>query len=103
MGLRAVGAYRLALALAKPQMIDDPRAEQENEQRARHHRSAGPEGDVAKHVQERAEHAQAGNGVGKFDQPVEHSIPYIAASGSAVLPGKRFSSAIVVIFEPVIP
>src|SRR3954453_22408332 len=101
MGLRTVGADRLAFALAKPQVIDDPGAEQENEQRARHHCSAGPERDVAKHVQEGAEHCQAGNGVGKLDQPVEHSIPSTASSPSAVLPAKRFSSAIVFIFGPV--
>ena len=53
MRLRAVGADRLALALAQPQMIDDPGPEQEHEQRARHHRAAGAEGDVAKHVEER--------------------------------------------------
>jgi hypothetical protein len=45
---RAVGADRLALALAQPQMIDDPGPEQEHEQRAGHHRPAGAEGDVAK-------------------------------------------------------
>src|SRR3954468_13035219 len=103
MGLRTIGADRLALALAKPQVIDDPGAEQENEQRAGYHCSAGPERDVTEHVQERAEHCQTGNGVGKLDQPVEHSIPSTASSPSAVLPGKRFSSAIVSVFGPVIP
>ena len=48
--LRAIGADRLALALPQPQMIDDPGPEQEHEQRARDHRAAGAEGDVAKHV-----------------------------------------------------
>src|SRR5450759_2437680 len=103
MRLRAVAADRLALALAKPQVIDDPGTEQEDEQRSGHHCPAGAEGDVAEHVQERAEHAHAGNRVGKIDQPIEHSkSPYTAASSCAVLPGKRFSSAftIVFIFEP---
>ena len=80
MRLRAVGADRLALALPQPQMIDDPGPEQEHEQRARHHRPAGAEGDVAKHVEEAAEDAKTGNGVGKLDQPVKHSDrPYHAA------------------------
>ena len=77
---RPVGADRLALALPQPQMVDDPRAEQEHEQRARHHRPAGAERDVAKHVEGAAEDAKTGNGVGKFDQPVKHSVrPYHAA------------------------
>src|ERR1700722_10207859 len=74
MRLRAVGTDRLALALAQPQMIDDPGTEQKDEQRACHHRPAGAEGDVAEHVQKRAEHAEAGNRVGKFVQPVKHSV-----------------------------
>ena len=49
--LRAVGADRLALALPQPQMIDDPGAEQEHEQRAGDDGAAGAEGDVAEHVQ----------------------------------------------------
>ena len=47
--------------------------------------------------------AEDRNRVGKVDQPVKHSNPpYTAASSSAALPGKRFSSAltIVFIFEP---
>src|SRR6476620_11918754 len=80
MRCRAVGADRLALALPKPQMIDDPRSEQEDEQRARHHRPAGTERDVAKHVEGAAEDTKTGNGVGKLDQPVKHSgRPYHAA------------------------
>ena len=70
---RAVAADRLALALAQPQMIDDPRTEQEHEQRPGHHRAAGAKGDVAEHVQKCTEHAQTGNRIGKFDQPVKHS------------------------------
>src|SRR4029453_11183587 len=74
------GADRLALALSEPQMIDDPGPEQEYEQRARHHRPAGAEGDVAKHVEEAAEDAKTRNRVGKLDQPVKHSgRPYHAA------------------------
>src|SRR6185503_18436420 len=66
--------------LPEPQMIDDPRPEQEYEQRARHHRPAGAEGDVAKHVEQAAKDAKTGNGVGKLDQPVKHSgWPYHAA------------------------
>src|SRR6202140_4701735 len=74
MRLGAVAANRLALALTKPQVVDNPGTEQENEQCAGHHCAAGTKGDVAKHVQEGPEHAHAGNGVGKIDQPVEHSI-----------------------------
>ena len=77
---RAIGADRLAFALAQPQMIYDPGTEQEHEQRARHHRPAGAEGDVAKHVEGAAEDTKTGNGVGKLDQPVKHSArPYHAA------------------------
>ena len=73
--LRAVGADRLALALAQAQVIDDPRPEQEHEQRAGRHRAAGAEGDVAEDVERRAEPAEAGRKrVGKLDQPVEHTI-----------------------------
>ena len=56
--LRTVGADRLALALPQPQMIDDPGAEQEHEQRAGHDGAAGAEGDVAEHVEERAQRAE---------------------------------------------
>ena len=87
MRLRAVGADRLALALPQPQMIDDPGPEQEHEQRARHHRPAGAEGDVAKHVEDAAEDAKTGNGVGKLDQPVKHSIGPITRLGCAVFAG----------------
>src|SRR6202158_3184609 len=73
MRLRAVGADRLALALAEPKVVDDPGAKQENEQRAGEHRPASAKGNVAEHVQKGAEHAETGNGIGKFDQPVKHS------------------------------
>ena len=95
---RAVGADRLALALAQPQMIDDPGPEQEHEQRARHHRPAGAEGDVAEHVEEAAEEAEAGNGVGKLDQPVKHSICPIPRLGRARLAGKAPASALTIVF-----
>src|SRR5580704_14102985 len=99
MGLRAVGADRLALALAQPQMVDDPGAEQEYEQCPGHDRPAGAKGDVAKHVQERVQEGETGNRVGKLDQPVKHSIPpYTAAFSCAVLPGKRLSSAFTIVF-----
>ena len=56
---------------------------------AGHHRAAGAKGDVAKHVEERAEHAQPGNRIGKIDQPIEHSIrPIPRLHRSAVLAGK---------------
>ena len=103
MRLRTVGADRLALALAKPQMIDDPGTEQEDEQRAGHHRPAGAKGDVAKHIQKRVESAQNQERYWK-DRSASRTFkpPYTAASSSAALPGKRFSSAltIVFIFEP---
>ncbi len=85
---RTVGADRLALALPQPQMIDDPGAEQEHEQRARHHRPAGAEGDVAEDVEEPAEKTKTGNGVGQLDQPVKHSICPITRLGCTVFSGK---------------
>src|SRR6266436_4755960 len=88
MRLRPVGANRLTLALANPQVIDDPGAEQEHEQRAGHHRPAGAEGDVAKHIQGAAEHTETGNGVGKLDQPVKHSMCPI----TRLLPSCRVSA-----------
>src|ERR1700756_4779553 len=73
MRLRAIGADRLALALADAQMINDPGPEQEHEQRAGRDRAAGAEGDVAKDVEQRAEYAKRWKRVGKLDQPVKHS------------------------------
>src|SRR6266700_5757625 len=98
MRLRTVAADRLALALAQPQMIDDPGTEQEHEQRARHHRPAGAEGDVAEDVEEAAEDSETGDGVGKLDQPVKHSICPVARLGCAVLPGKHRGNALIVVF-----
>src|SRR6266436_958962 len=98
MRLRPVGANRLTLALANPQVIDDPGTEQEHEQRAGHHRPAGAEGDVAEDVQEAAQEGESGDGVGKLDQPVKHSICPIARLGYAVLPGKRIASALTIVF-----
>src|ERR1700726_2270391 len=63
MRLRAVGADRLALALPDPQMVDDPGAEQEDEQGPRYHRAAGTECDVAENIQKRAKRGEAGKGV----------------------------------------
>ena len=74
MRLRAVGADRLALALAKAQMIDDPGTEQKHEQRCGHHRAAGAERDVAKYVERRSKRPQGRNGIGQIDQPVKHSV-----------------------------
>src|ERR1700743_2429060 len=74
MRLRTVGADRLALALAQPEMVDDPGAENEHDQRAGDHRAAGAEGDVAKHIEERTEDTETRHRVGKINQPVEHSI-----------------------------
>ena len=65
--LRAVGADRLALALAQPQMIDDPRAEHEHEHQRGDHRARRPHGEIAEHVEERQR-------AGKVGQPVEHRI-----------------------------
>src|SRR3982751_224312 len=81
MRLRTVTANRLALALAKPQVIDDPGAEQKHEQCARDHRPAGSERDVAKHVQKRSEHAEARNRVGKINQPEKH--PFAPCRGGS--------------------
>ena len=49
--LRAVGADRLALALAQAQMVDDPGPEQEHEHQRGDHRAAGAERDVTEHVE----------------------------------------------------
>src|SRR4051812_4814200 len=59
MGLRAIGADRLALALAQAKVIDNPGAEQEHEQCTGDHGAAGPEGDVTEHVEEPAKDRQA--------------------------------------------
>ena len=75
MRLRPVGADRLSLALAQAEVVDDPGAEQEHEQRTRHHRAASAESDVAKDVQERLENAESRNSVGKIDQPIKHVKP----------------------------
>jgi hypothetical protein len=79
-------------------MIDDPGTEQEHEQRARHHRAAGAEGDVTEDVEEAAQKGESGDGVGKLDQPVKHSICPIARLGCAVLPGKRIAGALTIVF-----
>src|SRR5690606_32720984 len=51
MGLRAVGADRLALALADAEGVDDLRPEEENEERGSEQRCASPEGDVAEQIE----------------------------------------------------
>ncbi len=51
MGLRAVGADRLAFPLTHPERVDDRRAEQEHDQRRSDHRAAGAEGNVAEHIE----------------------------------------------------
>ena len=100
MRLRAVGADRLALALAQAKVVDDPGTEQKHEQPAGEHRAAGAEGDVAKHVQQTAERDQKRHGIGKVDQPIKHSVRLTPLRRA--LPGKRFSSAATIgfIFEP---
>ena len=65
--LRTIGTNRLALALQQAQPIDDGLAEQEDKEQRGDHRSAGAEGDVAKHVED-------GNLVRQIDQPIEHRI-----------------------------
>ena len=102
MRLRAVGADRLALALAQPQMVDDPGPEQEHEQRAGHHRAAGAEGDVAKHVEERGTcHRPGPCWKARSANKTFRSALY---RGFVVrgLAGKRLSSALTIgfIFEP---
>ena len=92
MRLRPVAADRLALALAQPQIVDDPGPEQEHEQRAGHHRAAGAERDVAEHVEGR-ERSWRNRSANKAFKP-----PYTATSSSAALPGKRFSSAVTIVF-----
>src|SRR3954454_11035528 len=80
-------------------MIDDPGPEQEHEQRARHHRAAGAEGDVAEDVEEATEDAKTGDGVGKLDQPVKHSIGPVARLVCAVLSGKHLGNALIIVFS----
>ena len=100
MRLRAIRPDRLAFALAKTKVVDDPGTEQKHEQSAGEHRAAGAKGDVAKDVQQScgtgAEKARywKGRSANKTFSP-----PYTASSS---LPGKRFSSAVTIgfIFEP---
>src|ERR1700756_1900653 len=100
MRLRAIGADRLAPALADAQMINDPGPAQEHDQRAGANPPAGAEGDVAKNVQGAAQPAEAGRkAIGELNQPVEHSIPPIPRLHRLpTLPGKRFSSAFTIVF-----
>ena len=51
MGLRTIGADRLATSLPNAQRVDNARAKQENNQRRCDQRSAGSERDIAEHVQ----------------------------------------------------
>ena len=78
MRLRTVLADRLPLALSQAQVVDDPRPEQEDEQRGRRHRTAGAGRDVTKHVQAGYRHAKDGRQVG---QPEKHRI---ASNGHVV-------------------
>jgi hypothetical protein len=69
-GFWPVGADRLTLALLDAQVIDDPRAEQEDENQRGQHRPAGSHCEIAKHVEER-------QCAGKVSQPVEHWISLV--------------------------
>ena len=62
---RTIGADRLAFSLQPPQPINDELAEQKHKQQRGDDRAAGPERDVAKHIED-------GKLVGKFDQPIKH-------------------------------
>ena len=67
MGLRAVGADRLALALLDTQQVDHRTAEQEHEHQRGDDGAAGAERDVTEDVEERYL-------VGELGQPIEHRI-----------------------------
>jgi hypothetical protein len=74
-GLRTIGADRLAFALTGAQEVDDVGPEQQHERQRRQRRPAGAECDVAKDVEDR-------DLSGKACQPVEHDDPY-TRSGAA--------------------
>ena len=67
MRLWPVAADRLALALPQPQMIDDPRAEQEYEDQRRQQRAAGSHREITEDVEDRERAGQIG-------QPIKHRI-----------------------------
>ena len=67
MGLRAVGADRLALALLDAQQVDHRAAEQEDEHQRGDDGAAGAERDVAEDVEKR-------DLVGEFGQPIKHRV-----------------------------
>src|SRR5256884_7026525 len=85
-------------------MTDDQGPNQDHDRRARPHRPAGAEGDVAKHVEQAAEDAKTRDGVGKLDQPVKHSgRPYHAAWlrrlwREALRERLRSGSALIIVF-----
>ncbi len=68
MGLRTVGADRLALALLETQSVDHRRTKEEDDEKRRHRRAARAESDVAKNVQ------GTENG-GVIRQKIEHLKP----------------------------
>ncbi len=83
-GLRSVGADRLAFALQRAQPVDDGRTEQEHEQQRGDDRAAGAKRDVAEDVED-------GDFVRQIDQPIEHRINLVRTRpATCLLPTRQF-------------